>query len=374
MIDLHLKNLMLVDGSKVEIGIDKGIITHIGQALKLSAKNVFEARDNTIVSAGWIDSHVHCYESLDLYYDIPDEIGYKKGVTTLIDAGSSGEENISDFYKLANNSITNVYALMNISREGIIAQNELEDINKINIEKDVERIREFPDFIIGIKARMSKTVVGENGVIPLVMAKKIQSHFKKLPLMVHIGSAPPKLSEIAHLLEKSDIMTHCYNGKSNGILNEDGSVKDYVVEAYNNGVLFDVGHGTDSFNFDVAEKSIKQGVLANSISSDIYIRNRLNGPVFDLATTISKMMLLGVSLSECMDMVTKNPASIYGLKNKGLLEVGYDADLTLFTIDKSDRMLIDSNGNRRNSTENIVPYLTIINGNLHKLGDKDGSI
>ncbi len=105
---------------------------------------------------------------------------------------------------------------MNISKWGIIKQDELADLTKIQSDLVKEKLTELPDFIVGIKARMSKTVVGENGIIPLHMAKKIQQENQNLPLMVHIGSAPPHLAEI--LDGKSDVLTHCFNGKANGIM------------------------------------------------------------------------------------------------------------------------------------------------------------
>ena len=133
---------------------------------------------------------------------------------------------------------------------------------------------------------MSKTVVGNNGLTPLEWAKKIQKENHQIPLMVHIGSAPPHLEEILQLLEKGDILTHCFNGKDNGIMEkETHQIKPFVKDALAKGVIFDIGHGTDSFNFEVAKAAYDQGIKADSISTDIYIRNRKNGPVYDLATT-----------------------------------------------------------------------------------------
>ncbi len=173
------------------------------------------------LSAGWIDDHVHCFEEMTLYYDYPDQIGVNKGVTTVIDAGTTGAENIADFYEHAKQAKTNVYALLNISKWGIIAQDELADLNKIQADMVKQKIEELPDFIIGLKARMSKSVVGQNGITPLQLAKRIQKENHQLPLMVHIGSAPPNLLDILALLESGDIMTHCFNGKTNGILEQE---------------------------------------------------------------------------------------------------------------------------------------------------------
>ena len=200
MLDLKIINGKSVTNEPLEIGIKNSKIVEVGQEVLSTAKEILDVKGQ-FISAGWIDSHVHCYEKMNLYYDYPDEIGVKTGVTSVIDAGSSGEHNITEFYELAKKAKTNIFALMNISKFGIVEQDELADLEKINEANNIARINELSDFIIGIKARMSKTVVGENNIIPLEMAKKLQSKFERLPLMVHIGSAPPKLDEILEIEE-----------------------------------------------------------------------------------------------------------------------------------------------------------------------------
>ena len=116
-------------------------------------------------------------------------------------------------------------ALINISRTGIVTQNELADMAQIDGEAVVQAVQRRPDFIVGLKARMSSSVVGDNGIQPLVRAKAIQQAAGNLPLMVHIGNNPPVLEEIAALLTTGDIITHCFNGKPNRILSPQGELK-----------------------------------------------------------------------------------------------------------------------------------------------------
>lgn len=367
MLDLKIINGLSVTNEPLEVGIKNGKIIEINKILESDAKRTLDIKGQ-FISAGWIDSHVHCYEKMNLYYDYPDEIGVKTGVTSVIDAGSSGESNIKEFYELAKKAKTNIYALMNISKFGIVEQDELADLEKIDETKNIARINELSDFIIGIKARMSKTVVGENNITPLDLAKKLQSKFEHLPLMVHIGSAPPTLEDILMRLDKGDIVTHCYNGKPNGILNSSGNVEEYVWEAYEKGIIFDIGHGTDSFNFNVAKEAVKEGLLCQTISTDIYHRNRESGPVYDLATTLDKMINVGFTLENVIEMVTKKPAEIFGLKTKGQLKEGFDADLTIFTIEKEDKMLIDSNQNELLISESIKPTYCLVSGKEYEVG------
>lgn len=364
--DLLIKNGKTIDGQPIEIALSEGKIAKTATVIDEASKEILDLEGKSFISAGWIDDHVHCFEKMTLYYDFPDEIGVKKGVTTVIDAGTTGAENIHEFYDLAVQAKTNVYALANISKWGIVEQDELADLTKIQEDLVKKVLTELPDFVIGIKARMSKTVIGDNGITPLELAKKIQKDNNDLPLMVHIGSAPPELDEILAHMSKGDILTHCFNGKPNGILDQKtGKIKDFAWAAFDKGVVFDIGHGTDSFNFNVAETALKEGMKAKTISTDIYIRNRENGPVYDLATTMEKLRVVGYDWTEIIEKVTAVPAETFHLDTKGRLEVGYDADLTIFTIDEGNKTLTDSNGFTREAKELIKPVKTIIGGAVY---------
>lgn len=366
MFDLLIKNGKLITGEKVEVAVKDGAILAVETEIESSAKEVLDLEGKHYLSAGWVDDHVHCYEKMTLYYDYPDEIGVTKGVTTVIDAGTTGAENIGEFYELTKAVKTNVYALVNISKWGIVEQDELADLTKIQADLVRERLAEFPQFIVGIKARMSKTVVGENGITPLELAKDIQRENQNLPLMIHIGSAPPELHEVLDLLDEGDVLTHCFNGKPNGILDrKTDQIKDFARAAYEKGIVFDIGHGTDSFNFHVAEVALKEGIKATSISTDIYHRNRENGPVYDLATTMEKLHVVGYSWEEILDKVTAVPARYFHLEKKGHLKAGYDADLTIFDVEDGEKTLTDSNGFTRVAKEVIKPVKTIIGGTIY---------
>lgn len=366
MFDLLIKNGKLINGEKVEVAIKDGAILNVDTTIDASAEKVIDLAGEHYLSAGWIDDHVHCYEKMTLYYDYPDEIGVTKGVTTVIDAGTTGAENIGDFYEIAKNVKTNVYALVNISKWGIVEQDELADLTKIQEDLVHDCLAKLPQFIVGIKARMSKTVIGENGITPLELAKDIQRKNQNLPLMIHIGSAPPELQEILEVLDEGDVLTHCFNGKPNGILDKDtDQIKDFAQAGYEKGIVFDIGHGTDSFNFHVAETALKAGIKATSISTDIYHRNRQNGPVYDLATTMEKLRVVGYSWEEILDKVTAVPAKYFHLAKKGQLKTGYDADITIFDLADGEKTLTDSNGFTRTAKELIQPVKTIIGGAVY---------
>lgn len=363
MYDLIIRRAKNLDGSLTDIAIHHGKLVEIGTiGTDVVAAKTLDLKGQVLVSAGWIDAHVHCYPKSPIYRDEADLVGIASGVTTVVDAGSTGANDVDDFYTITRQAKTNVYAFLNIARTGIVTQNELADMAQIDKVGVRQAIKNNPGFIIGIKARMSSSVVGKNGIQPLVRAKEIQQENDRLPLMVHIGNDPPNLDEIADLLGAGDIITHCYNGKPNRILSSEGTLRDSIKRALSRGVMLDVGHGTASFSFAVAEQAIKQGIVPHTISSDIYCRNRLAGPVHSLATVMSKFFTVGLTLQRVIDCVTCNAADALRLPSKGRLNVGYDADLTLFEIRQTPQVFVDSEGQSVNGDRLLVPLAAIVAG------------
>lgn len=361
MFDLIIRRARLTDEQQVDIAIHDGKIVAVGQVAG-TAKCERDLAGRYYLSAGWIDSHVHCYPKSPIYHDEADRIGVSTGVTTVIDAGSTGANDIDDFYAITRSATTQVYALLNIARTGIVTQNELADMQQIDPLAVRDAVQRLPDFIVGIKARMSSSVVGENGIKPLQRAKAIQQEIGGLPLMVHIGNNPPDLDEIAGLLTAGDIITHCYNGKPNRILTPAGTLRAAVKQAIERGVLLDVGHGNASFSFEVARIAIAQGILPDTISSDIYCRNRIHGPVRNLAHVMSKFFSIGMTLPQVIDRVTWRAADGLRLQNKGRLEVGLDADLTIFTVKQGACPFIDSEGEHVQGEKYLMPLAVVAAG------------
>lgn len=375
MYDFIITGALLVDGRQVDIAINNGKIVTVSAVITedkenqtksqiYSAKKVLDLAGKYYLSAGWIDSHVHCYPASPIYHDEADLVGVASGVTTVVDAGSTGANDVDDFYRLTRAAKTHVYAFLNIAKTGIVTQNELADMAQIDKQSVAEAIARNPGFILGIKARMSSSVVGKNGIKPLVRAKEIQQENNQLPLMVHVGNNPPDLDEIAELLTQGDIITHCYNGKPNRILTPAGALRESIQRALKRGVLLDVGHGSASFSFDVAELAIKQGIYPHTISSDIYCRNRLNGPVHSLATVMSKFFTLGLSLEQVIRCVTENAAHALRLTDKGILDTGYDADFTIFDLKQQPQVFNDSEGKSVTGEKYLVPLAAVVAGDL----------
>ncbi|WP_413742230.1 amidohydrolase/deacetylase family metallohydrolase [Sodalis sp. RH15] len=365
MYDLIIRRAKNSDGSLTDIAVRNGRIAVVGEVDEhAAAAQTLDLQGAVFASAGWIDAHVHCYAKSPVYHDEPDLVGVAGGVTTVIDAGSTGADDVDDFYRLTRAAETQVYAFLNIARTGIVTQDELADMTRIDPVAVREALQNHPGFIIGLKARISSSVVGSNGIKPLARAKEMQRETPSLPLMVHIGNNPPSLDEIADLLTSGDIITHCFNGKPNRILSANGELRSSIKRALGRGVRLDVGHGTASFSFAVAEQAIKQGILPYTISSDIYCRNRINGPVHSLAAVMSKFFTLGMSLEEVIQCVTAHAAEVLRLPSKGRLAVGADADLTLFDIRTEPQVLVDSEGLSVTGERHLAPLAAVVAGKV----------
>ncbi|MDX7841036.1 amidohydrolase/deacetylase family metallohydrolase [Aeromonas caviae] len=365
MYDTIIRAGRLGNGQLVDVAIKHGKIAALGSLPESTeAKQTLTLGGQVHVSAGWIDGHTHCYPASPLYHDEPDKVGVASGVTTVIDAGSTGADDVDDFQRIAATCKTRVHALLNISRIGLLRQNELADPADIDPALAQAAIRRHPGFIVGIKARMSGSVVGESGLQPLRMAKQIQQANGNLPLMVHVGNTPPDLDEIVALLGDGDLLTHCFNGKPNRILTPAGELRQAVREAMRRGLLLDIGHGGASFSFEVAELAITQGILPHTISSDIYCKNRIKGPVYSLAHVMSKFFAIGMTLEQVLACVTHQAADALRLPGKGRLEVGADADITLFEVSCGPTLFTDTEAGARNGDRQLLPLATLVGGEL----------
>ncbi|HEH9399647.1 TPA: amidohydrolase/deacetylase family metallohydrolase [Aeromonas sobria] len=365
MYDMIIRAGRQGDGQLVDIAIKEGKLAAIGHLpAEAVARETLELAGRIHVSAGWIDGHTHCYPASPIYHDEPDKVGVESGVTTVIDAGSTGADDVDDFQRIAAGCKTRVHALLNLSRIGLLRQNELADSRDLDMDLASAAIRRHPEFIVGIKARMSGSVVGENGLQPLRMAKALQQAHGQLPLMVHVGNTPPELDEIVTLLGDGDLLTHCFNGKPNRILTPAGELRVAVREAMKRGLLLDIGHGGASFSFEVAELAIAQGILPHTISSDIYCKNRIKGPVYSLAHVMSKFLAIGMTLEQVLACVTHQAADALRLTGKGRLEVGADADLTLFEVASGPSLFMDTEAQSRSGDQQLLPLAALVGGEL----------
>lgn len=356
-----IENARLINGNKITIVIKDGKIVDVTNKYEGTGQKIM-LPNNVYVSPGWIDLHTHSFPKYKPYCANPDEVGYKTGVTTVVDAGSAGAYDLDEFYGITRQCKTRVYSFLNISPIGLKVRNELSDLSILSSELIEEANRKYPELIVGLKARISASVVGNNGVKPLEIGKQFSRKIDK-PLMVHIGNAPPKISNILPLLDKGDIVTHCFNHKqSNHLFTQCEKVEKELLDAIRRGIYLDIGHGTSSFSYAIARKAKERGIPFHSISTDIYEENRVNGPVYNMATTLSKFLSLGYSLETIIKAVTETPARMIRQDKIGALKKGNHADLTFFHIKEKEKVLKDSIGNELVVKKQIIPHAVMIGG------------
>ncbi len=374
--DLVVKGGHVVDpvqklSAKRDIAISGHKIVRVAAEIPLTdARRVLDAVGR-IVTPGLIDSHTHVYDGVAPLGIPADPNCVAKGVTTAIDAGSSGAHTFPGFRKYVIDVVqTRVRALLNIS---VVGQSTLSGDNPFgellhlgfaNPRLAVRTIEAHRDVIVGIKVRLSKNIAANHDLEALRLAKEAADAVK-LPLMVHIGDTHSPLAKILAPLRKGDIVTHCYHGREGGILDARGRVLSEVRQSVERGVHLDVGHGAGSFSFDVAEKALRDGTPPGTISSDVHQYN-VHGPVFDLATTLSKFLHMGLSLEDVIERATKNPASVFGFAGGlGSLREGAEADVAVFSLEEGDFKFIDALKQERVGHRRLLPVATVKAGRIY---------
>ncbi|MCP8938303.1 amidohydrolase/deacetylase family metallohydrolase [Alsobacter sp. SYSU M60028] len=320
------------------------------------------------VSPGWVDLHAHVwYGGTDISIR-PAVCGLERGVTTIVDAGSAGEANFHGFREyVIEPARERIKAFLNIGSIGLVACNrvsELIDMRSIDIDRTLAVIEANRDVIIGVKCRASGVIVGSWGITPLRIAKKL-ARVAGLPLMVHVGEPPPLYDEVLEVLDPGDVVTHCFNGKPCGNIVEDETLFALAERCAAEGVRLDVGHGGASFSFRTAEIAIERGLLPFSISTDLHARS-LDSPVWDMGTTMSKLLAVGMPFEKVIEASTLAPMSVIGLPTEGLLAKGARAEFTVFGREASDLTIRDSMGHEAVLRETIVPRWTVMGGTAVK--------
>ena len=265
---------------------------------------------------------------------------------------------------------TRVYALLNISVVGQSATSmennygELLDLRYANPKLAIRTIEKNRDVILGIKVRLSRNLAGDNDLAALRLAREAADAVQ-LPIMVHIGGSYSPLPDILALLKKGDVVTHCFRSGDGGILDERDRILPEVRKAVEGGVQLDVGHGGGGFSFHTAEIALKQELLPGTISSDVHQYN-VAGPVFDLATTLSKFLYLGLTLDQVIARVTTNPANTLAFhRGTGTLREGADADVAVFDLIEGNFEFADSQFHKRIGHLKLVPVATVIAGRIY---------
>jgi len=314
------------------------------------------------ISPGWSDLHAHIWHGGTDISVRPIDCGVERGVTSLVDAGSAGEANFRGLREfIIEPAVERIKAFLNIGTIGLVACNrvsELSDISSIDIDRIVACYEENKDLIVGLKVRASHVITGSWGITPVKVAKKL-GKILKIPLMVHVGEPPALYDEVLEVLGSGDIITHCFNGKLGSSLIEDEDLFQLAERCQAEGIRLDIGHGGASFSFRVAEIAIRRGLMPFSISTDVHLRS-MNQSVWDLATTMSKLLSVGMPFEAVVRAVTHAPAEVIGLDLDSPLKLGARGEFTIFDMVDSDLAVTDSLGYTSKLDRLFEPRFAII--------------
>lgn len=308
-----------------------------------------------MVVPGLIDMHAHVFEGVTIGIS-PDTYFLAKGVTTVCDAGTAGANTFDAFEKfIIGGSRCRVKSFLHISCVGLAVMNEsaanmgeLEEIRFIRSDAAYQTILKHPGPIVGVKVRVGEFLShsADRERAGLWAARSVADR-AGLPLMVHYpGSSLPE-QEILDRLRPGDILTHIYHPWAWGPLDRCGRLMPMYEEVKRRGVVFDLGHGRGAFSFESAQRCMDQGLLPDTISSDLYTMN-VDGPTYDTLTTMDKLLTLGMSLEEVLRATTSRPAEVIGCSAEiGRIAPGLCGDLTLLDFVDGPSELRDVLGKTR---------------------------
>lgn len=321
--------------------------------IALVAKNIDAAQAVQVVDAkglyvtpGLIDIHVHFFWGTDLegtYRNGPnglqaDGFTFRSGVTTVVDAGSSGWKTFETFKKQTIDlSRTRVLAMLNIVGEGMAGGKFENSLEEMDAQATAAMAKKYPEQIVGVKLAH---YVGHDWT-PTDRALEA-GKLAGIPIMVDFGSANPVLPlEELYLkkFRKGDIYTHCFGGNSNNsgrgresiVDVPTNKVKPYAIEAQKRGVIFDVGFGGSSFLLAQGQPAIKQGFFPNSISTDLHTSS-MNNAMKDMNNIMSMFMAMGMDFKSVIRASTWNPAQEIHREELGNLSVGAPADIAVLNL------------------------------------------
>ena len=375
--DLVIKNGHIIDKKNNidfigDIGVSNGIIKYVGKALPNNSSRKIINAESLIVVPGLIDIHSHNfhgtipnrYLSNSFSALPPDGFSFRSGITTIVDVGGAGWKNFEVFKEqVIEKSKTRVLAFLNIIGLGMQGGEIEQNIDDMDAMLTAEMVNKYPEYIVGIK------LAHFNGYnwIPVDKVTKA-GELSDRPVMIDFGGSNPLMpldSLLLHKLRPGDIFTHTYANVRGRMSIVDGNNKlhDFVKEAQNKGIIFDVGHGGGSFAFSQAIPAINQGLKPNTISTDLHTGS-MKGGMKDLLNVMSKFLNMGLNLNEVITSVTWDAAKSIKKENLGNLSVGSIADITILNLREGDFGFIDTKNKKMNGTKKLECELTIKDGKI----------
>jgi dihydroorotase len=374
MYDLLLKGGTVVDPSVGlhgihDIAVQGGAIAHIAPTIpREEASRVLEVAGK-IVTPGLIDLHAHVFEGFTSNGVHPDLGGVYAGVTTLVDAGSSGCATFAGFPRhIIPQCKTEIIPFLHICQTGLATNPDIIAESSINLESTLRVADQYKGLICGIKARMVSPALEIFGLEMPRLARRAARE-SGIKLMVHIGDTtqrydPTVIRSLLPLLDDGDILTHYFTANAGGVLDANGHLVPEARDAAARGVWLDTAHGQRNFSFDVGRRVIEQGLLPHCISTDLTVPGRLN-TVHSMTEMMTRFLGLGFTLEQVVTMCTANPARAIGMAHRlGSLAVARQADISVLDIEAGDWVVYDVLGDSLRVRQAVTPVMTVKRGEV----------
>jgi dihydroorotase len=372
-IEILLKNGHVYDAAnninaKMDVAIAGGKIIQVAPTISAAdAKQVIDV-SGFYVCPGLIDLHTHVFVgsnpetfangSLSIS---PDDIALKAGVTTVVDAGTSGWRNFNVFKdQVIDRSKTRILAFLNIAGSGMSGKPMQEDLADMDVNSAVETIHKYPEIIVGIKIGHYE---GKEWT-PFDRALEAGNRSGR-PLLVECHLPQYSLEDQLRKMRSGDIITHSFEKVSErmSVVDDNKSVRPFVKEAQKRGILFDLGHGGAGFWFSEAIPSLQQGLAPNSFGTDLH-RFSMNAGMKDMLNVMSKYMAMGMRKEDVLLRATWLPAKAIRRSDLGTLSVGTVADVAVLSIREGKFGFTDAGGNRITGKQKFEAELTIRAGKV----------
>ena len=368
--DLLIRGGVVVDPAQGihgprDVALAGGVVAAVAEAIPPErARRVVDV-GGRIVTPGLIDLHTHLFDRVSALGIDVDRTCLARGVTTSVDAGTAGSITFPGFRDYCiRPARSRVYAFVNLASIGLILDDgyELDGLRYADADSLAATIEANRDICLGIKVRVGTEHVGNYGFQALDRTLEVAERIGTR-VMVHITRPGVPLSEVFDRLRPGDIITHLLHGKGETVV-RDGKVIPALWRATERGVTADVGHGMGSFAFATARAALADGFRPTTISTDLHAFS-IDGPCFDLATTMTKMLHLGMTLDEVVAATTVNAARALGKQDQiGSLRPGLAADLAVFDLRAGEFSLVDCEQETLVADQALVSRLTVLGGEI----------
>ncbi len=346
-LDMILKGGHVIDpansiNAPMEVGIAGGKIAQVAPSIAPDEGTLTVNLPGTYITPGILDIHTHVYLFRPAYKNYvagvdADAHLFASGVTTTADAGTAGWRHFYDFKEwVIDKSKVRILAFLNIAGGGMVNSDSEQTVKDLDPKIAAEVARAFPDVIVGIKTAHYWTALpwdDDHRPWDSVERAVEAGDLCGKPVMVDFWPRPPERPYPDLILKKlrpGDIHTHVF-AQQFPILNENRKTNDFMFQARQRGVHFDLGHGAGSFWFRNAVPAFCDGFPPDTISTDLHMGN-INGPVESMQNTMSKYLCIGMPLKEVIERSTTLPAQHIGHPELGTLSIGSDADVAVFKV------------------------------------------